>query len=102
VLAIAVSVFALGSPLTGIVNATGSVRRSFLVASLPALIFGLACYFTAGARWGAVGMAYSNVAAYAMLIVLLAFVVGRYSPLPLRFSWISPREREFLRGWLHR
>ena len=102
VLAVAVSVFALGSPLNGIVNATGSVRRSFLVASLPALVFGLACYFTAGARWGAVGMAYSNVAAYAVLVVLLAFAVGRYSPLPLRFSWISPREREFLRGWLHR
>src|SRR6201986_1327209 len=61
ILAIAVSVFALGSPLTGIVNAASNVRRSFLVASLPALIFGLVCYFTAGARWGAVGMAYSNV-----------------------------------------
>ena len=102
ILAIAVSVFALGSPLTGIVNATSSVRRSFLVASLPALIFGLACYFTAGARWGAVGMAYSNVAAYTMLVILLAFVVGRYCPLPIRFTWISPRERQFLRGWLGR
>jgi O-antigen/teichoic acid export membrane protein len=102
VLAVAVSVFALGSPLTGIVNATGSVRRSFLVASLPALVFGLVCYFTAGARWGAVGMAYSNVAAYMVLVVLLAFVVGRYCPLPLRFTWISPRERQFLRGWLGR
>jgi O-antigen/teichoic acid export membrane protein len=102
ILAIAVSVFALSSPLTGIVNATGSVRRSFLAASLPALIFGLACYFTAGARWGAVGMACSNVAAYAMVVILLAWVVSRYCPLPLRFTWISPRERQFLRGWLRR
>jgi O-antigen/teichoic acid export membrane protein len=101
-LAIAVGVFSLGSPLTGIVNATSNVRRSFLVASLPALIFGLTCYFVAGSRWGAVGMAYSNVAAYALLVVLLAFVVGRYCPLPLRFTWISPRERQFLRGWLGR
>ena len=102
ILAIAVSVFALSSPLTGIVNATGSVRRSFVYASLPALLFGLACYFIAGARWGAVGMAYSNVAAYTVLVVLLAWVVGRYCPLPLRFTWISPRERQFLRGWLRR
>jgi O-antigen/teichoic acid export membrane protein len=102
ILAIAVSVFALGSPLAGIVNATGSVRRSFFVASLPALVFGLACYFVAGARWGAVGMAYSNVAAYALLVLLMALVVGRYCPLPLRFTWISPRERQFLRGWLGR
>lgn len=102
VLAVAVSVFALGSPLTGIINATSSVRRSFLVASLPALFFGLTCYFVAGARWGAVGMAYSNVAAYAVLVLLLAVVVGRYCPLPIRFSWISPRERQFLRGWLDR
>ena len=101
-LAIAVAVFSLGSPLTGIVNATSSVRRSFLTASLPALVFGLTCYFVAGSRWGAVGMAYSNVAAYAMLVILLAFVVARYCPLPIRFSWISPREREFLRGWLRR
>ena len=78
------------------------MRRSFLYASLPALAFGLACYFIAGARWGAVGMAYSNVTAYTMLVVLLAFVVGRYSPLPLRFTWISPRERQFIRGWLGR
>jgi hypothetical protein len=84
------------------VNATSNVRRAFLTASLPALLFGLACYFTAGARWGAVGMAYSNVAAYALLVVLLAFVVGRYCPLPIRFTWISPRERQFLRGWLGR
>jgi O-antigen/teichoic acid export membrane protein len=102
VLAVAVAVFSLGSPLTGIVNATGSVRRSFLQASLPALIFGLACYFTAGSRWGAEGMAYSNVAAYALLVVLLAVVVGRHRPLPLRFTWISPRERQFIRGWLGR
>jgi O-antigen/teichoic acid export membrane protein len=101
-LAIAVAVFSLGSPLTGIVNATSNVRRSFLVASLPALIFGLTCYFVAGSRWGAVGMAYSNVAAYALLVILLAFVVARYCPLPIRFSWISPRERQFLRGWLGR
>ena len=102
VLAVAVAVFSLGSPLTGIINATGSVRRSFLMASLPALLFGLTCYFTAGARWGAPGMAYSNVAAYAVLVVLLALVVGRYCPLPIRFTWISPRERQFLRGWLGR
>jgi O-antigen/teichoic acid export membrane protein len=102
ILAVAVSVFALGSPLAGIVNATGSVRRSFFVASLPALVFGLACYFVAGARWGAVGMAYSNVAAYALLVLLMAVVVGRYCPLALRFTWISPRERQFLRGWLGR
>jgi O-antigen/teichoic acid export membrane protein len=102
VLAVAVAVFSLGSPLTGIVNATGSVRRSFFAASLPALMLGLACYFTAGARWGAVGMAYSNLAAYAVLVLLLALVVGRYCPLPIRFTWISPRERQFLRGWLGR
>ena len=100
ILAVAVSVFALGSPLTGIVNSMGSVRRSFLMASLPALAFGLACYFTAGARWGAVGMAYSNVAAYAVLVVLLAWVVRRHCALPLQFTWISPRERQFLRGWM--
>jgi O-antigen/teichoic acid export membrane protein len=101
-LAIAVAVFSLGSPLTGIINATASVRRSFLLASLPALVFGLACYFIAGARWGAVGMAYSNVGAYALLVVLLGIVVGKYCPLPLRFHWISPRERQFIRGWLGR
>jgi O-antigen/teichoic acid export membrane protein len=102
ILAVAVSVFALSSPLTGIVNATSNVRRSFVWASLPALVFGLACYFTAGARWGAVGMAYSNVAAYALLVALLAYVVSRYSELPIRFTWLSPRERQFLRAWLGR
>jgi O-antigen/teichoic acid export membrane protein len=102
ILAIAVSVFALGSPLTGIVNATSNVRRAFFTASLPALVFGLACYFAAGGRWGAVGMAYSNVAAYALLVILLAWVVSRHASLPLRFTWLSPRERQFLRGWLHR
>jgi len=102
ILAIAVSVFALSSPLTGISNATGNVRRAFLTASLPALIFGLACYFIAGSRWGAVGMAYSNVAAYAVFVFLLAWMVSRYRALPMRFTWLSPRERQFLRGWLHR
>jgi O-antigen/teichoic acid export membrane protein len=102
ILAVAVSVFALSSPLTGIINATSNVRRAFLAASLPALVFGLACYFTAGGRWGAVGMAYSNVAAYALLVFLLAWVVSRHAPLPLRFTWLSPRERQFLRSWLHR
>ncbi|HEV7716472.1 MAG TPA: polysaccharide biosynthesis C-terminal domain-containing protein [Steroidobacteraceae bacterium] len=99
ILAVAVAVFSLSSPLTGIINATGKVRRSFLQASLPALLFGLVCYFTAGARWGAVGMAYSNIAAYLLLVLALAWVVKRYSPLPLRFTWVSPREREFLRQW---
>jgi hypothetical protein len=47
-------------------------------------------------------MACSNVAAYAMVVILLAWVVSRYCPLPLRFTWISPRERQFLRGWLRR
>lgn len=101
-LAIAVAVFSLSSPLTGIVNATRSVRRSFLVASLPTLVFGLTCYFVAGAVWGAVGVACAKLAAYAMLVALLVFVVGRYCPLPIRFTWISPRERQFIRGWLGR
>ena len=102
ILAVAVSVFALTSPLTGIVNATSNVRRSFLMASVPALVVGMTCYFIAGSRWGAVGMAYTNIAAYALLVVLLAWVVVRYSAFEFRFTWLSPREREFLRGLLGR
>ncbi len=102
-LAIAVAVFSLGSPLTGIVNATSSVRRSFLAASLPALVFGLTCYFVAGSRWGAVReWPTPNVAAYAMLVVLLAFVVARYCPLPIRFTLDIAARAAVLRGWLRR
>ncbi len=102
VLAVAVSVFAFGSPLNGIANATSNVRRSFLMASLPALVFGLASYFVAGYYWGAVGIAYSNIAAYALMVVLLAFVVARYSSFRFQFTWLSPRERQFLRGLMGR
>ncbi len=102
ILAVAVSIFALSSPLTGIVNATSNVRRSFMLASLPALAFGMTCYFIAGSRWGAVGVAYSNIAAYILLVFLLACVVGRYSSFRFRFTWLSPRERQFLRGLMGR
>jgi O-antigen/teichoic acid export membrane protein len=102
ILAIAVSVFALSSPLIGIVNATSNVRRSFLMASLPALAFGMACYFIAGSRWGAVGVAYSNIAAYVLLVFLLACVVARYSTFRFQLTWLSPRERQFLRGLMGR
>jgi len=102
VLAAAVAVLGMGMPLIGLINSTANMRDAFLQAYLPALALGLLGYRIAGARYGALGMAWANLIAYAGLVLLLARFAWRNCPFQLRLRVVTAQEAQFLKRLVHR
>lgn len=101
-IATAVTVLGMGMPLIGVINSSASMRNAFLEAYLPALLLGLLGYVNAGTLYGAIGMAWANLLAYAGLVLLLARFAWRNSPFPLRLQLLTPEEAQFLRRLVSR
>ena len=83
IIAGAVTVFNTVYPLIGLINNFCSLRKAFLLVFLPGLVFGIVAYAISGGLYGALGMAWANVVAYAGLAGgLLLFVSRSYSLSP--------------------
>lgn len=93
IIAGAVTLMNLGWPLVAVVNNLCSLYRAFVRAYLPALLIGLSVYVATAARWGAYGVAWGNVAAYAVLFLALALFVRIHYPFRLAPQWLSAQEK---------
>jgi O-antigen/teichoic acid export membrane protein len=102
ILAAGVSIMSLAFPLIGVLNNFGTLRHVFLAAFLPSLFVGLAIYIVAAISWGAIGVAWANIAVYAMLAASLVRYTVRYHPIRIEPGWLSPSERQFLSRVLRR
>lgn len=97
-----VSLMNLCWPLVAVVNNLCSLYKAFLQIYMPALVLGLGVYVVAAARWGAMGVAWGNIAAYAVLCLGMAIFVRLHYPFRLAPEWLSAEEKgmiaEFLRS----
>jgi O-antigen/teichoic acid export membrane protein len=96
ILIIGITVMNLSWPYRSVINALGNLRQAFLTAFLPILLLGLLIYILAAANWGALGVAYANIAVY----TCLAFAVTKFArtqfAFPLRLRLLTGDERKLL------
>jgi hypothetical protein len=98
----AVTVFNLAYPLIGIINNFCTIRRAFLMVFLPGFVFGIVSYTIGGALYGALGMAWANVMAYAGLAVGLALFVSRFRPIAWSWKIVTPEELAMIKNLVSR
>jgi O-antigen/teichoic acid export membrane protein len=97
IIAIGVTIMNLSWPLISIINNLCNLRQAFLSVFLPAFVFGGAIYVGSAMFWGAIGVAYGNVAIYTLLALGLAIFTAKKYPFPVKFHLISAEERGLLR-----
>ncbi|MEZ4653336.1 MAG: hypothetical protein R3E12_06975 [Candidatus Eisenbacteria bacterium] len=97
IIAIGVTVMNLSLPLLSVINNLGSLRHAFFTVFLPVLLLGLGIYVGATALRGTIGLAWANVAVYAIFALALVIYTFRHHPFPLAVTSLTPRERSFFR-----
>ncbi len=100
IIAAGVTIMNLGWPLISVINNYCSLRDAFLRVFLPSLVAGLGIYIVTAMKWGAIGVAYGNIAIYSILVAgLVRFSMKR---LPFEIEWrlITREEKKVLRGLL--
>jgi O-antigen/teichoic acid export membrane protein len=97
IIAVAVTIMNLGWPLVGIINNLCILRVAFFRVFLPVLVFGISIYIGTAWLWGAIGMAYGNIAVYALLLFALIIFVRQNYPWTFRIQPITQEERRLLR-----
>lgn len=95
----------VASPIVAYVNVKGDVRGLFLRVMLPVLCFAALAYYVAASRFGAIGVAVSNVLIAIAWLVLLLVEIRRYGyRMPDRSGFADDLQRvqAHCLGWVRR
>lgn len=102
IISIGVTIMNLSWPLMSIINNLCNLRYAFFKVFFPALLIGCAIYIGTAIIWGAIGVAYGNIATYLILTIALTIFTVKQYPFPLRFRLITAEERSLLRELMKR
>lgn len=97
IISIGIAIMNSGLPLISVINNFGNLRRAFFRLFLPVLLAALALYTVGAAAGSASGLAWSNVAVYAIFTGGLALYVARNHPFAIEWNPLTARERSLLR-----
>jgi O-antigen/teichoic acid export membrane protein len=95
-ISVGIAIMNTALPLLSIVNNFCNLRSVFVSLFLPALVAGLAIYVVAASNWGALGVAYGNIAVYTLMALGLAGYTVRHHPVSLTLPLVTPEERRLL------
>jgi O-antigen/teichoic acid export membrane protein len=97
IISIGIAFMNVGLPLISVINNFGNLRRAFFRLFLPVLIAALALYTAGAASGSALGLAWSNVAVYAIFSAGLGWYVARNHPFAIEWNPLTARERSLIR-----